>query len=207
MRQRPVTAGSQESEVMKKIIPMLWITLALAACGQKVAVAPGSPPVATVKVDQATPDKALKSYWAVRDSIRENSRQLNKARLQEFQAGEKQLSEVVTGDLVEDWKSKMGETETYIRDIIDVKVESDSRAAIIATIKNSTPIPAGAEISKYAEEGRRDGERYRYILEKDQTGWKVAEIWRWETFLTPDWKKLYPQDKKPSVSFLTYNAI
>ena len=97
--------------------------------------------------------------------------------------------------------------ETFARDILEVKVESESRAVVVAVIKNTTPIPAGAEMTKYDEERRRDGERYRYILQRDSGSWRVAEIWEWETYPTPKWKKARPGDGKPSVPSLTYEGV
>ena len=98
-------------------------------------------------------------------------------------------------------------TETFSRDILEVKVESDSRAVVVAVLKNTTPIPQGAEVTKFDEERRRDGERYKYVLFKDQSGWRVAEIWEWSAYPSPHWKKSRPGDGKPTVPSLTYDAL
>jgi hypothetical protein len=160
-----------------------------------------------VTLDLATPDKAIKSYWAVRDSIRAKQVELFAQNKESFHSAEAQISAVADGSLAETFSFDITPVETFSRDLIDVKVESDSRAVIVVVIKNSTPIPVGAEMSKFDEQRRRDGERYRYILEKNQSGWRVSEIWEWSTYPSAEWKKSLPRDGKPIVPSLTYNGV
>ena len=159
----------------------------------------------TVQVDLATPDKALKSYWAVRDAVRKKHEKLVDGWKKDFLAAADQLSSVAHSAVFE-FKDGLG-FETFSRDIIDVKIESESRAVVVAVIKNTTPIPAGAEPSKFDEERRRDGQRYKYVLEKGQTGWRVAEIWEWRTYPSPDWSRNRPDDGKPLTPSLTHDGI
>ncbi|MFZ6721719.1 hypothetical protein [Undibacterium sp. Ji49W] len=216
---------------MKKISILLLTALALSACDQKSNVpagpstatatapataapassAPAPAPtkaaeVETVQLDMSTPDRALKSYWQVRDQIRTKDTLLQNARLQESIDQQKQLPDVATSALTANWKSKLWTPETFTRDIMEVKLESESRAIIIVNMKNSTPIPAGAEIEKIEENYRRNGENYRYVLEKDQQGWKVAEIWEKPSY-QKTWSKSYPKPNKPFVGALTYTGI
>ena len=165
--------------------------------------------VSSVKVnlDLSTPDKALKSYWAVRDSVRSKQVELFAQNKEVYQSAAAQMSEVADGVLAKSFSFDIIPLEIFSRDLLDVKVESESRAVIIAVIKNSTPIPAGAEMSEFDEERRRDGERYRYILEKNQTGWRVSEVWEWSTYPSDAWKKIKPDDGKPHVPSLAYNGI
>ena len=160
-----------------------------------------------VNLDLATPDKALKSYWAVRDSVRAKQVEIFSQNKDRFQSAEAQMSAVADGAVAKSFSFDITSIDTFSRDLIDVKVESESRAVIVVVIKNSTPIPAGAEISKFDEELRRDGERYRYILEKNQTGWRVSEIWEWSTYPSAEWKKKLPRDGKPHVPSLTYEGV
>lgn len=160
-----------------------------------------------VNLDLATPDKALKSYWAVRDSVRAKQVEIFSQNKDRFQSAEAQMSAVADGAVAKSFSFDITPIDTFSRDLIDVKVESESRAVIVVVIKNSTPIPAGAEISKFDEELRRDGERYRYILEKNQTGWRVSEIWEWSTYPSAEWKKKLPRDGKPHVPSLTYEGV
>ena len=160
-----------------------------------------------VTLDLDTPDKALKSYWAVRDSVEAKRADLFAQDLTRYRAAEVQIAAVTEGSLGKEFAANVGAVETFARDIIDLKVESESRAVVVVVIKNTTTIPAGAEMTKYHEEQRRDGERYRYVLEKSQGGWRVAEIWEWSGYPSKDWKKVKPRDGKPQVPSLTYLGI
>jgi hypothetical protein len=194
---------------MRKFTICIAVLLATLTACSKTEPLPSERKVSSVKVnlDLATPDKALKSYWAVRDSVRSKQVELFAQNKEGYQSAEAQMSEVADGALAKNFSFDIIPFETFSRDLIDVKVESESRAVIIAVIKNSTPIPAGAEMSKFDEERRRDGERYRYILEKNQAGWRVSEVWEWSTYPSAEWKKTKPDDGKPHVPSLTYNGI
>lgn len=194
---------------MRKFTICIAVLLATLTACSKTEPLPSERKVSSVKVnlDLATPDKALKSYWAVRDSVRSKQVELFAQNKEGYQSAEAQMSEVADDALAKNFSFDIIPFETFSRDLIDVKVESESRAVIIAVIKNSTPIPAGAEMSKFDEERRRDGERYRYILEKNQAGWRVSEVWEWSTYPSAEWKKTKPDDGKPHVPSLTYNGI
>ena len=194
---------------MRKFTICIAVLLATLTACSKTEPLPSERKVSSVKVnlDLATPDKALKSYWAVRDSVRSKQVELFAQNKEGYQSAEAQMSEVADGALAKNFSFDIIPFETFSRDLIDVKVESESRAVIIAVIKNSTPIPAGAEMSKFDEERRRDGERYRYILEKNQAGWRVSEVWEWSTYPSDAWKKIKPDDGKPHVPSLAYNGI
>lgn len=156
-----------------------------------------------VQIDVTTPDRAIKSYWALRDAIRAQQVELYRQALPGYRANETRLASVVDSVVGASIARREAVLETFSRDIVDVKVESESRAVIVAVIKNSTPIPTGGEMSTFIEQRRRDGERYKYVLEKSNDGWRVAEIWAWETYPKPDWYKKVPVDRKPYVGWLT----
>ena len=191
----------------KFIIYTAVLLVTLTACS-KTEPPPSERKTTSIKVnlDLATPDKALKSYWAVRDSVRAKQFELFAQSKEDFQSAEAQMSAVSDGALAKSLSFDKNPIDTFSRDLIDVKVESESRAVIVVMIKNSTPIPAGAEVSKFDEERRRDGERYRYILEKNQAGWRVSEIWEWREYPSAGWKKTQPRDGKPNVPSLTYEG-
>lgn len=191
----------------KFIICTAVLLVTLAACS-KTELPPSERKNTSIKVniDLATPDKALKSYWAVRDSVRAKQFELFTQSKEGFQSAEAKMSEVADEALSKSLSFDITPIDTFSRDLIDVKVESESRAVIVALIKNSTPIPAGAEVSRFEEERRRDGERYRYIIEKNQAGWRVSEIWEWREYPSAEWKKTQPRDGKPNVPSLTYEG-
>lgn len=180
----------------------------LISCAKTDLPTTGAPEVVRpVQTDMTTPDKALKSFWAVRDAVRKTQADLFAKHLEEYRASQGQINAVAAGALAKTFAAEVDVPETFSRDIVDVKVESESRAVIVASIKNTSAIAAGAEPSKYEEERRRDGDRYKYVLERDQTGWRVAEIWEWRAYPSPDWKKSRPDDGKPRVPSLTYYGV
>jgi hypothetical protein len=165
-------------------------------------------PPTPIAIDLSTPDKALKSYWAVKDSVDLRQRAVYEQMKAKLLAESKQIGDVTEGTLAKQLigGDSLAELETYSRDLLDVKVESESRAVIVAVIKNTTPVPAGAEMPEHAEERRRNGDRYRYVLEKTQTGWRVAEIWERETYPREDWKKSLPRPDKPRANWVTWGG-
>lgn len=92
-----------------------------------------------------------------------------------------------------------------MRTIQEVKVESESRAVVIANIRNTTPIPAGAQPDKYDTERREHGELFRYVLEKSGTSWQIAEVYMRDELRLygGDWRKILPitSDYVPSTSY------
>lgn len=189
------------------VIATIFTMCFAVGCSQKAGVEEKHE-VTQIKIDKSTPDKAIKSYWAARDKVREERRNWYVSNLNTLQNMESTYSELVNGDVREGWKAGEEIAETFIRDIIEVKVESESRAVILVAIKNTTPVPAGAEMDKHDTEKRRDGDRYRYIMEKDSTGWRVAEIWEFRSYLSNgDFTKIVPADRKPIVRAWTYNGF
>lgn len=214
---------------MKRVVALsvVMCLAGLTACSKMDSSAPGNKATmgsapetkattTKVQIDLGTPDKALKSYWAVRDSIRGKQIELsNQINIEPYITAAEQLNSVTEGSLFKSLSPHIRNqtSEAFARDIIDVKVESESRAVVIAVIKNTTPIPVGAEVSKHEEESRRDGGRYKYVLEKIQAGWRVSEIWDWgyvygKSPLLKDWNKRFPNEDndKPVVPSSTYNG-
>lgn len=197
---------------MKRVLLATAVCAALTGClgeganapaGQKVASSntTDSPPVS----DIASPDKALKSYWAVVDwGNRMDAERHNK----ELQSKTWQLRvDSISGVAAPSFADRATYTaDSYERDITEAKVETDTRAVIHAVIKNATPIPEGAEVTKYDRERREQGDRFRYVMERGQDGWKVAEIWQFDQFYDKKWSKIKPYLAKPSVGTLTIRA-
>ena len=192
-----------------KAIKFLASSIALAAavlagCGQSTSSAPPSAststqptPPAKVQIDLSTPDKALKSYWAVKDSVRSAGVELISKLDSEMKPYKKQVNAVTSEAIANSFFGEDNVFETFSRDIIKVDVESESRAVIFVVIRNTTAIPTGVKPSDDEEKRRRDGERYKYVVERDKTDWKVSEIWEWSKYFPEnDWKKILPSDRE-----------
>lgn len=158
-----------------------------------------APPV----IDNTSPDKALKSYWSVVDWKKRLAAEKHKETLQskQFKLSDETYAMVVTPEV--SGNRKIYPVETFDREIIEAKVETDTRAVINAVIRNSTPIPDGADVTAYDRKRREQGNRFRYVLERSQDGWKVAEIWEFDQFYDKKWTKNSPSSEKPRVGTLT----
>lgn len=192
----------------KLILQVIVISLTVVGCNkapeQVTTQHASSQPV---QVDMSTPDKAIKSYWSVRDAVRKSQDDIFRRSIESYRNASAQFEDVLTGELAKAWSTKPSSFETFERDILDVKIETESRAIVTAVIRNTSPIPAGADVSRFVEQRRLAGERYRYVLEKTGSAWKVSEIWFWDEYVKRDWSKKYPRDGKPLVSFLTIEGI
>ena len=192
-----------------KTLSAAVIFVLLSACsndgagpGKKSAPAAGAPPA----IDVTTPDKALKSYWAVRDWIKEKEFK----RYAAFRAGSEALGErnllarVVGATILDHLSStELRVLQVYERNMQEVKVETESRAVAVVTIHNVTPMPAGASQDGQVLAWRNKGKSYKYVLEKDLAGWRVAEIYE-EGVLKPGWQLSWMSQKRvPDIPWIT----
>ncbi|UDF33777.1 UNVERIFIED_ORG: hypothetical protein LHJ69_14265 [Shinella sp. XGS7] len=195
------------------ILTALAIAAAMSACQRgtppaEVGVGVKEPIQAPQKADMSTPDKALKSYWVARDYQIAQRAWLENRALAEVKEADEFVRQVSTGQVGNYHAAKEQKPDSFARDIVEVKVESESRAVILVTIKNTSPIPAGAELTQRDERAREVANRYRYVMEKSKSGWQVAEIWELPDYsMTPDWRRLVPDSGKPLVRTLTFWGV
>lgn len=156
-------------------------------------------------IDIGTPDKAIATYWGVVDAARKQAQITADHNFSDFRKEQDaMLSKVMTSGALP--KPNGSAFETFARDITSVNVETETRAVIIARIRNTTPLPAGAALGDYEMKARGTGDQYKYVLEKDSAGWKVAEIWVFEPIIKHDWEKEVPRDTAPYIPTLTMDG-
>lgn len=157
-----------------------------------------------------TPDIALKSWWALIDAKdRFYSKRCDQP---EAPAFVKYRDEILTGDTKDFFTRNQTScaADTYGREIDEVKVESDSRATIFATIKNTTPLPQDVHLSDSDERSRSTGERYKYVLERSSTqeGWKVSQVFSHNDYASagePEWRLEYDPNYVNAHSYVIGN--
>lgn len=152
-------------------------------------------------VDISTPDKALKSYWEARDwlSARTTERD-SREWADQAEAGGQLIAKVTGGTVAANFSRRdLFPVERFDRSIDEVKVETESRAVALATVKNVTPIQVGAEPSKFETEWREQGAKVKYVLEKGPAGWQVSEIFEWNKYSRQF--ELHYMAKKPKPHF------
>lgn len=157
-------------------------------------------------VDLSTPDRAMRSFWATLDHVELAEHMERQKQLSGLLAVRAPMAAVTIGDYAKEAVAAFkAERETFAREISEVKVESESRAVVLTTVRNTTPVPPGAEESPRMRKEREDGGRYRYILEKEKNEWKVAEVWYWADY-SSKWSKLRPSDGKPRYPYMTLHG-
>jgi len=91
--------------------------------------------------------------------------------------------------------------ESYAREIHNVNRESETRAVVSAVIRNSRPIPSGAEPTDFERKTRAEGVKFRYVLEKSGESWLLTQVYMYdevENFLKKDpWRNVYSDVKSP----------
>lgn len=161
-----------------------------------------------VKLELASPDQAVKTWWKVRDGFELVDSQACKARMEAYRESEpnKAAQKMTTGLAQQQPGAEMPgvcELESYAREIVEVKVESETRAVVLAKIKPTTQIPAG--VTPDAEDMKRRGEGtlYKYLLEKVGSDWKIAQVYSHSQFDKDPWSAEF-KEAKPYVHSLVY---
>lgn len=155
-----------------------------------------------VTVDISTPDRALQTFWDQVDAMEEFDKATAEpedpkktAKLMEplFALFAPKLEERFRYEVLNPVKKP----ELKIsRTIDEVKVETPTRAVAIVTIRNATPIPPNVRLDENQEKLRRDGKRIRYVFTKADDGWKVAEMYEWQSYANT-WKSMFPDVREP----------
>jgi hypothetical protein len=163
-----------------------------------------TPPIP--KIDLSTPDRAIRTYWALQDhvsAVRDDPTTADGRLIaRAMAASEKRatalnaiLGGVTTGAAKAELEAPtdmFGDTArvTMYREILEVKNESETRAVVLARVKNTTPVPSGKRA--FDEEEARDGKVYRYVFEREAAGWKLAQVFsqsryskEWQPYFTP----------------------
>lgn len=172
----------------KTCLTALCITLAVSACDVNYNDKSGVVIAQKPTIDLTTPDKSIKSYWGLKDWVKDNERQLVLSVIQ------KNMEYVTTGVLptvslsgVKAYFSRSIEQSSSLsklkRKIESVKQETESRAIVVARIMNDDPIPQGVVMSEEDKKNRELGTIFKYVLEKDKDGWKVAEVYEVDPIL------------------------
>mgnify|MGYP000157851375 CR=1 FL=1 len=162
--------------------------------GTSTASTPAATPSLPASVDASTPDQALRAYWQAKDA----ESQVFLQHLKDYRSSAvaapvlARLTQLTDERLF--WR--LPEPERFQRDILEVKVETPTRAVVLALIKNTTPIPEGAEVTDYARSERENGGRVKYVLSGDGKAWKVAEIWTLGYKDSQTFEKSSPSDRQ-----------
>jgi hypothetical protein len=142
-------------------------------------------------LDRRSPDMVVKSYWALQDWQDKNMpRVFPKLSIGEYLEKFFQAQQGVSGGeykkhlqgQVDELRAFPGFTtgvdKVIEREILEVKNESETRAIVLAKIKNVTPLPQGMVLNDWNKKDRDYGTDVRYILEKDADGWSLTQAFQ-----------------------------
>lgn len=183
--------------------------------------AEGRPPVVaelpSLTIDTSTPEKALKSYWEAKDGLRRAYETIRAARVSEEEALAARIGfdprKFMTGERLANQLHKKPSVFTeYGREILEVKQDTDSRVTFIVRVRNITPAPEGAVVTDSDMKRREEGEKLRYLLEKEDGAWKVSQVFEYDEFVQryegrEPWRKVFAPpavDKKVEVYVISY---
>jgi hypothetical protein len=141
------------------------------------------------EVNLSSPDNALKTWWRYIDTKAASEQKLCTDFYKDvnLKGG---FEKVSTGEVRESLVSnKINCTRsTYAREILEVKVETETRAVALAKITNSTTttvVPTSDD-----EKRRAQGEKYKYVIEKVGSEWRIAQAYEYATYKS-EWTPKY----------------
>lgn len=197
-------------DAVARSILILTCTACLCACGKE-GVAGGAAKVESVRsardtplpdsafaVDLSTPDRALRTYWHIKSMADTIGAPVDTtaARFQNWARADTVLARIYGGDALAEYRRirKSQPRQQYLREILQVDQESDTRATVLARIRNVTPVPPGATPDVYSARRRAEGDVYRYVFERDAEGWKLVQVlaksypgdMTWHTYFQPE---------------------
>jgi len=196
---------------MRKLF--LLPVVALAACGSHDSPSVGSAQTASaiqkVELQLGSPDQAVKTWWRIRDFAEAES----KANCEKLPRGDELRSTkyeraIYTGTALADLEPppRTCSADSYNREIIEVKVESETRAIVLAHLKPTTPLPAGVTLTVGQAKDREEGTRYRYILEKVGKEWKIAQMYRYAEYRDDLWEPVFGEPLQPTPHYFVVGA-
>jgi hypothetical protein len=162
-----------------------------------------------ITLENSSPDAALKSWWKYIDfRMKEEVDRCNFLKAQGKPKHESLVTKVAVADVRAYLTTMRDECEGDVvkREIDEVKVETDTRAVAVARIYNASPIPPGVTPSVHEEKQRKEGFQYRYLLEKEDSFWKVSQVYEFNRYRSsasdPMWKPLAKEHTPSYPSFL-----
>lgn len=143
-------------------------------------------------IDLRSPDTVVKSHWLIQDWMERNGWRMISSwkidpELQKYFDASLAMS---TGERLSNFQSdydefkRMGKDNwrqsppIFRRDILEIKNESETRAVVLAKIKNVTPIPNDRKLDEWNKEQREYGLDAKYVIEKTPDGWRMSQAWK-----------------------------
>ncbi|TXI03113.1 MAG: hypothetical protein E6Q76_14295 [Rhizobium sp.] len=202
-----IGSSHQNQTTHIRLLAILLVCLTLTACkltedddspqdaSAQCPSKPSNAGIDKIAIDRSTPDRALKSYWALKDAISvQQGLQWNRAAM-EANASMDRLGLAASPEIVAEKMVLRERGYRFERELLEVRAESETRAVASARMRNITPVPTGITLSEAEQLQRLSWHPYRYVLGKDQKGWRVEEIWE-GTDNGQSWVRRAPAESK-----------
>lgn len=183
----------------------LVLSLVLAGCNNEQAATSGSAQAAAdvekVVVGSNSPDVTVKSWWALKDAGLRLEDELCKEGQKSWVGVDKRLR-ALAGDEVDTSYRCLSKSPTYSRKIDSVDVQSETRAVVLATIKNTSPPDDRASTDSAEAAGKEKGSEFRYLLERkdSSSSWAITQV-ESRAFYSRSWE---PELQRPRPSNQIY---
>lgn len=146
------------------------------AAGAREAALPDS----AFAVDLSTPERALRSYWHVKEMADTLVAPADSAavRYRDWRRADTTLARIYGGVALAEYRRSRRPRvrQRYAREILDIDQAAEGRAIVLARIRNVTPIPPAAAPDEFSARHRAEGDVYRYLFERDSAGWKLVQV-------------------------------
>ncbi|CAB3707719.1 hypothetical protein [Achromobacter pestifer] len=166
-----------------------------------------------LKVTANTPDAAVKSWWHVRDEEERYAVAVCKELAELYRPLRSARDSVSTEGLQANLAgNEKCDQESYDREIVNVDVQSNTRALVVAHIRNSKPPTPGYVMNIDERDKKERGVRMQYLLERaDNTqAWKVAQVYDQHRYCTVTpvngWCPLYNQSPGSGHTYVLESA-
>lgn len=202
-----------------KFFTCLILAVSVSACGdvQKSNKAVDTAKVSTqiaeqtpspIEIINKSPDQTIKSWWKVRDLHLSELYKYCLAPSEIKWEADKYYPKITDGAVLNELQRKEIKCEktTYEREILEVKVESETRAIVLAKIKNTTPIPTGIVLTERQAKELEEGGKVKYTLENLAGGWKINQIAYLSAYGDNRWVALYEETPKPRLDTSTFGG-
>jgi hypothetical protein len=151
-----------------------------------------------------SPDMTVKSWWRLRDASLSVRIETCKTDLKLAAPYFDKLAKLSSNERYRS-DSCAYEISAFDRQITKVEVQSETRAIVIAQIKNISPPDEGAVLSPEDKKAKDAGVPFQYLLERQdaKNGWQITKISSFPTY-AKDWQDISPKPE-PSNNRYVYD--
>lgn len=170
------------------VVVTLQLTLSGAAIGAPQNTGAGGNTVnyaGEVEIDDSSPEKVIRSWWAYLDGKEQIEREDCRHTLTKMRSyAQAHLSRLARGRVFSlnrptDLRCSSDVIQREIQQVIN---ESKTRVLVFAIIKNVTPPPPNVKPDENDLTQRQMGFPHKYVVEKHEGRWKISDVYKLDYF-------------------------